>query len=404
MTGCCRLNKFRERLQDVVRPHMDDQYLSRWLRARRYKIDKAEQMYRDHLTYRKKMDVDNLKKNFKMPEVLDKFFPAGGFCGEDREGGLVFYQVFGRLDVPGMMRSVKILDVIKFQICMLEMVEDTLTAHAAKTGKQTFGMTVVYDLYNFGMQHLSKPVAEAFVQFLKMFEANYPEILKKVIVVEAPSVFPIAFSIVKPFLSEDTRNKVFVCGSNWKEVLAQHIAPDQIPVHYGGTMTDPDGDVMCKSKIRYGGVVPESYYSQGIPAEILEQMTSADVEPGTSLGLEVDVKTPGAVLRWLFKTEDCDIGFGVYKQQGSSTRYQDMEEVVPCSKHNSHLILTDGELLCEEAGKYVVRFDNSYSWVRSKTLRYSVEVLEPADESLTGVKGDVSQFMDVEKGQESSQD
>ncbi|CAH1232412.1 SEC14L2 [Branchiostoma lanceolatum] len=370
------LKEFHERLQDVAQPHMDDQYLSRWLRARRYKIDKAEKMYREHLTYRKKMDVDNLKKNFKIPEVLDKFFPAGGFCGEDRDGGLVFYQVFGRLDVHGMMRSVKILDVIKFQICMLEMVEDTLTAHSAKTGKQAFGMTVVYDLYNFGMQHLSKPVAEAFVQFLKMFEANYPEILKKVIVVEG----------------------------NWKEVLVQHIAPNQIPVHYGGTMTDPDGDVMCKSKIRYGGVVPESCYSQGIPAEILEQMTSADVEPGTSLGLEVDVKTPGAVLRWLFKTEDCDIGFGVYKQLGSSNRYQDMEEVVPCSKHNSHLILTDGELLCEEPGKYVVRFDNSYSWVRSKTLRYSVEVLEPTDESLTGVEGDVSQFTDNEKLQELTQD
>ena len=37
--------------------------------------------------------------------------------------------------------------------------------------------------------------------------------------------------------------------ANWKEVLLKHVSPDQLPVEYGGTMTDPDGDPKCKSKV-----------------------------------------------------------------------------------------------------------------------------------------------------------
>lgn len=65
----------------------------------------------------------------------------------------------------------------------------------------------------------------------------------------APKLFPVAYNLIKPFLSEDTRRKIMVLGANWKEVLLKHISPDQLPVEYGGTMTDPDGNPKCKSKV-----------------------------------------------------------------------------------------------------------------------------------------------------------
>ena len=36
---------------------------------------------------------------------------------------------------------------------------------------------------------------------------------------------------------------------NWKEKLQEYIDPDQIPVYWGGTQTDPDGDPYCRSKV-----------------------------------------------------------------------------------------------------------------------------------------------------------
>ena len=41
-----------------------------------------------------------------------------------------------------------------------------------------------------------------------------------------------------------------VCSANWKERLVEEIDPSELPQHWGGTVTDPDGDVYCRSKVR----------------------------------------------------------------------------------------------------------------------------------------------------------
>lgn len=50
-------------------------------------------------------------------------------------------------------------------------------------------------------------------------------------------------------LPSDTFLSFSLLPANWKEVLLKHISPDQLPVEYGGTMTDPDGNPKCKSKV-----------------------------------------------------------------------------------------------------------------------------------------------------------
>ena len=63
-----------------------------------------------------------------------------------------------------------------------------------------------------------------------------------------------AFALIKPFFSQETLNKFAVYGSNkkeWQAALLKEIEADQLPVHYGGTMADPDGNPLCTSKVRY---------------------------------------------------------------------------------------------------------------------------------------------------------
>ena len=40
----------------------------------------------------------------------------------------------------------------------------------------------------------------------------------------------------------------FLLGDG-KDRLLQDIDPSQLPEYYGGTLRDPDGDIMCKSKV-----------------------------------------------------------------------------------------------------------------------------------------------------------
>lgn len=65
-------------------------------------------------------------------------------------------------------------------------------------------------------------------------------------------MFSIAFSVIKPFLHDATLNKIFIFGSDkkqWSAALLEEIDADQLPVHYGGTLTDPDGNPRCIARV-----------------------------------------------------------------------------------------------------------------------------------------------------------
>ncbi|KAL5016997.1 hypothetical protein ScPMuIL_006586 [Solemya velum] len=81
------LDQFKSRITDVARPEYgyEDWYLQKWLKARAYDLDKAEQMLRKSMRYRHNMGVKNLLDEYVPPEVVQKYL-AGGFCGHDKEG------------------------------------------------------------------------------------------------------------------------------------------------------------------------------------------------------------------------------------------------------------------------------------------------------------------------------
>jgi metal transporter CNNM len=70
----------------------------------------------------------------------------------------------------------------------------------------------------------------------------------------APKVFAVAFAMMKPLMHERTRNKINIYSHDektWKAALLAEINPDQLPKMYGGTMTDPDGNPSCITKVHY---------------------------------------------------------------------------------------------------------------------------------------------------------
>ena len=89
---------------------------------------------------------------------------------------------------------------------------------------------------------------ESALQLVQFYEANYPEFLRRVFVINAPKIFALLYSMMKPFMHEKTRNKVHIYSydaAQWKAALLEDIDPKELPVCYGGTMTDPDGNPNC---------------------------------------------------------------------------------------------------------------------------------------------------------------
>lgn len=374
------LTEFRERIQDIL-PHLpeqDDPYLLRWLRARNFRIQKSEAMIRKHLEFRRQMKVDTIVEDFKPPEVIEKYV-SGGMCGHDLEGSPIWYDVIGPLDPKGLLLSATKQDFLKTKIQHTEMLRRECKRQSQKLGKCIESITLIYDCEGLGLKHMWKPAVETYGEVLTMFEDNYPEGLKRVYLIKAPSIFPMAYNLIKHFLCEETRRKIVILGSDWKDMLRKNIDPEQLPAVYGGSLTDPDGDPRCRTMINYGGTVPKSYYVQN--SVKAEYDSTVSISRGSIFQLEYEVTTPSTLLRWQFASDGADIGFGVFKQttKGGSQKVTEMLQVLPIERYNAHLVPEDSCLTCSEPGVYVLCFDNSYSILQSKKVSYKVEMGPPAD-------------------------
>ncbi|XP_005396324.1 PREDICTED: SEC14-like protein 3 isoform X2 [Chinchilla lanigera] len=258
-------------------------------------------------------------------------------------------------------------------------------------GKKIETIVMIFDCEGLGLKHFWKPLVEVYQEFFGLLEENYPETLKFMLIVKATKLFPVGYNLMKPFLSEDTRRKIVVLGNSWKEGLLKLISPEELPAHFGGTLTDPDGNPKCLNKINYGGEIPKSMYVRDQVKTQYEH--SVQISRGSSHQVEYEILFPGCVLRWQFASDSGDIGFGVFlkTKMGERQKAGEMTEVLSSQRYNAHMVPEDGSLTCSEAGVYVLRFDNTYSFVHAKKVSFTVEVLLPDegmqkyDEELTPI-------------------
>ena len=54
-----------------------------------------------------------------------------------------------------------------------------------------------------------------FKQVLSMFQLHYPELLRKMVLINCPTLFNVLWATVKPFIREATRKKMIIVGSKY---------------------------------------------------------------------------------------------------------------------------------------------------------------------------------------------
>ncbi|XP_052591826.1 SEC14-like protein 4 [Peromyscus californicus insignis] len=344
-------------------------------------------MFLQHVEFRNQQDLDHIL-TWQPPEVI-QLYDSGGLCGYDYEGCPVWFDIIGTMDPKGLLMSVSKQEMIRKRIKVCELLQHECELQSQKLGRKIERMVMVFDMEGLSLRHLWKPAVEVYQQFFAILEANYPETVKNLVVIRAPRLFPVAFNLVKSFMGEVTQKKIVILGENWKQDLLKFMSPDQLPVEFGGTMTDPDGNPKCLTKINYGGDVPKSYYM--CRQERLQYEHTVVVGRGSSHQVENEILFPGCVLRWQFASDGGDIGFGVFlkTRMGERQKAGEMTEVLPNQRYNAHLVPEDGSLTCLKAGVYVLRFDNTYSLLHTKKVGYTAEVLLPdkaCEEKLQGLR------------------
>ncbi|KAH3877261.1 retinal-binding protein-like [Dreissena polymorpha] len=364
-----KIAELRGRLVDLLKHDYDDYDLRKWLKARGFDVNKAEQMFRTSEAYKKKMKVETLMAEYEIPEVI-KTYLTGGFCGHDKEGSLIRVELYGHLDMKGLMASTRKSDLEKVKLMQCEKTIEDWEIMSKRLDRRVDGLTVIMDMEGVTTKMMWRPALQMYLHLVKVLEDNYPEMLKRLFVVNAPSIFPVLYKLARPLISDDMRNKIHVLGGHFKSDLIKYIDADQLPMFLGGTLTDPDGDPRCRTMICQGGEVPEKYYTD--VKSLYEAMELVTIAAGSSHTKDFQVDTPGSHLTWAFRSEDYDLGFGVRITTNSSAK---PKFLVPIQRVNSHLVVEDGSIVCDVPGTYTLVFDNTFSWTRAKKVYFEGDVV-----------------------------
>ncbi|XP_050084848.1 protein real-time isoform X3 [Anopheles aquasalis] len=313
-----KLVQFRKRFEESPdHPELDYQTLLRFLRARDFSIDKATVMLQESLQWRKEHRIDDILSEYKMPAVVEKYFP-GGWHHHDRDGRPLYILRLGTMDVKGLLKSVGEDELLKLTLHICEEGLKLMKEATKRFDKPVWNWCLLVDLDGLSMRHLWRPGVKALLRIIETVEKNYPETMGRVLIVRAPRVFPVLWTIVSAFIDENTRSKFLFFGGpdcmHMEDGIEQYVHTDKIPSFLGGS---------CTTLIHEGGLVPKHLYKSDSIEESNGGGTvqthdhhglykSVDLKPGQLFELIFRNTDPKSVLTWDFEVLKHDTLFTVY--------------------------------------------------------------------------------------------
>ncbi|XP_025410463.1 SEC14-like protein 1 [Sipha flava] len=309
-----KLVQFKKQLSQLQKSKLpSDTTLLRFLRATDFNIEKARENLSQSLTWRKKHNIDNILSEHEFPEAIKKYFPCG-WHHHDKEGRPLYILRLGQMDVKGLLKSVGEHCLLKqaMHVCEEGL---KLTKEATHTsGKPITTWCLLVDLEGLNMRHLWRPGVSALLRIIEIVESNYPETLGRVLIIRAPRVFPVLWTLVSTFINETTRTKFLFYGGNDYQAsggLSEFIAANDMPDFLGGP---------SKVKIPEGGFVPKNLYLKEGDLEkeaytITEDSIyqSVTLTKGQAHEEFIDVEESGSVITWDFDVMRQDINFNVLR-------------------------------------------------------------------------------------------
>ncbi|KAG0327335.1 hypothetical protein BGZ99_007805 [Dissophora globulifera] len=209
-----------------------DTTVLRFLRARKWNVEKAMEMLVLALEWRITMGVDEIIKESE--EALEAKYP--GFL-EQLKTGKVIFRGHDRQGRPLCLLN----PGLHFPNAQSEQAVQKLSIYVVETARlllrpPTEMISVIFDMSSFSTSNMDWPTAKFFIHAA---EACYPELLGVCVMHKAPWIFGALWKIISPMLDPVIRAKIQFTSSN--KDLVEFVAPDQLmsTKAFGGDDTVP---------------------------------------------------------------------------------------------------------------------------------------------------------------------
>ena len=234
----------------------------------------------------------------------------------------------------------------KYVVALMEHRLAYLTERSRREKRLVRFLSVI-DLKGLSMKHTTAKAREIGRIIVRLVQDNYPEMVGKVLIINAPMIFRGVWAVLKPLLAERTVKKISILGADYVETLHRELGKESCPYIYGGSLRKCSIPVLMVDE-------DESY-------------KRIKVSAGSRQGIDLPVEK-GHSVRWHAKLLEKDINVNV--------TFVRKETNVQSSVVSSRRVPeTEGEFKCPSDGSIRIQLDNSFSLFTSKTVFLKMDVL-----------------------------
>ena len=217
----------------------DDLFLLRFLRARKFDLEKTMLMFKKFLQWRIDTKVDEISQSYEIENLIEikKLYPHG-YHRTDKLGRPVYIELYDKTDVNGLFKVTTEDKMVKYYIKQYErQIKYIFPACSAIVQRPVEQSCTILDANGIGIFSLVGPI-KGFVKLASdIGQDYYPEMLGKMTIINVGFLFRAIWSMVKSFIDPKTQSKISLLKSSYKDELLKLIDEEKLPSFLGGKCT-----------------------------------------------------------------------------------------------------------------------------------------------------------------------
>jgi hypothetical protein len=232
--------------------------LLRYLRANKFNVDQAKAHILRNLEWRIEMDVKGICSKTpdeilgcKLEDIL-AVFPHWQ-SGADQFGRPMIYKQYGSsFDASKILKlsskdSIANYHIWEQEACMRLCYETSL-----QTGYIVETVTCFIDIGGLSLSQVTRDFLAIIKLIAEIDQSQYPETLGRTFILNASSLFPMVWRMVRPWLDPVVANKMQILAGveSWHPFLLEHVGAEFLSSSYGG-----EGEYLDASVHPYAAIV-----------------------------------------------------------------------------------------------------------------------------------------------------